>query len=138
VVGCLLFGAQDRRNGRAGFAYSSWFGLLFSLLYLTTGDLIAVTIAHALGNILAVVLWAPRIERSRRAAAPRRRRSSSDDAAVSHDVSPPRSVRHRTADRRAKAPRTYSVHPPRRSPPHRAPSPHAPARTSAIRRRSSV
>jgi membrane protease YdiL (CAAX protease family) len=68
ALGCLLFGAQHLRNGRAGFAYSSWFGLLFSLLYLTTGDLIAVTIAHALGNILAVAQWGPRIERSLRAA----------------------------------------------------------------------
>jgi membrane protease YdiL (CAAX protease family) len=69
ALGCLLFGAQHLRNGRAGFAYSAWFGLLFSLLYLITGDLIAVTIAHAAGNILAVAQWAPRIERSRRAAA---------------------------------------------------------------------
>jgi membrane protease YdiL (CAAX protease family) len=71
AIGSLLFGAQHLRNGRAGVAYSSWFGLLFSVLYLTTGDLIAVTIAHAAGNILAVAQWAPRIERARRAAAPR-------------------------------------------------------------------
>jgi membrane protease YdiL (CAAX protease family) len=69
--GTLLFGAQHLRNGRAGFAYASFFGLLFSLLYLATDDLAAVIIAHAAGNILAAAQWAPRIERARRQHAPR-------------------------------------------------------------------
>ena len=34
------------------------------MLYLATGNLIAVMIAHAAGNILAPTQWAPRIERA--------------------------------------------------------------------------
>jgi membrane protease YdiL (CAAX protease family) len=68
VAGSLVFGAQHLRNGRSGMAYASFFGLMFSLLYLGTGNLIAVIISHAVGNILSVAQWAPRIERARQAA----------------------------------------------------------------------
>lgn len=64
--GMLLFGAQHLRNGPRGLAYTSFFGLMFGLLYLATSDLLAVIVAHAAGNILTVVQWAPRIERVRR------------------------------------------------------------------------
>ncbi len=74
VLGCaggtVLFGAQHLRNGRSGVLYSSFYGLLFSVLYLSTGDLVAVAIAHAAGNLLAAATWAPRIERMRRNALP--------------------------------------------------------------------
>ncbi len=66
--GSIVFGAQHLRNGPGAMAYSTFFGVMFSLLYLATGDLIAVILAHAAGNILAVVQWAPRIERARQAA----------------------------------------------------------------------
>ena len=64
----LLFAAQHLRNGRQGFAYASAFGVIFAVLYVTTGDLAAVIIAHATGNILAVFQWAPAIERARQEA----------------------------------------------------------------------
>ncbi len=65
VFGSLLFGAQHLRNGRRAFVQSSRFGVMFALLYLATGDLVAVVIAHAAGNILAVTHGAPRLERAR-------------------------------------------------------------------------
>lgn len=68
VAGSLLFGGQHLRNGRNALIHSSGFGVMFSLLYLVTGDLVAVVIAHAGGNILAAAQWAPRIERARQAA----------------------------------------------------------------------
>lgn len=68
VGGSLLFGSQHLRGGLTGMAYSSFFGVLFSILYLVTGDLIAVVVAHAAGNILTATCWAPRIERARQAA----------------------------------------------------------------------
>ena len=68
VGGSLAFGAQHLRNGPSGMAYPCFFGVLFSLLYLATGDLVAVIVAHAAGNILAAAQWAPRIERARQAA----------------------------------------------------------------------
>lgn len=64
----LLFGAQHLRNGRQGFAYASAYGVLFSVLYLATGSLVSVIVAHATGNVLAVFQWAPSIERARQAA----------------------------------------------------------------------
>jgi membrane protease YdiL (CAAX protease family) len=63
--GAVVFGLQHLRTGVAGFAYACGFAVMFSLLYLATADLIAVVIAHAVGNILAVVYWAPRIEHAR-------------------------------------------------------------------------
>lgn len=71
VGGSLAFGAQHLRNGRAAMAYAGFYGVLFSVLYLLTGNLIAVMVAHAAGNILTVAQWAPRIERARRQAMPR-------------------------------------------------------------------
>lgn len=65
AAGAVLFGLQHLRNGLAGFAYACGFAVMFSLLYLATADLIAVVIAHAVGNILAVAYWAPRIEHAR-------------------------------------------------------------------------
>ena len=55
------------RNGRAGFGYATSFGVLFALLYLATGNLVAVIVAHGAGNLLAATQWAPRIERARQA-----------------------------------------------------------------------
>jgi membrane protease YdiL (CAAX protease family) len=65
VVGSALFGAQHLRNGRQGFSYAAGFGVLFSALYLATGDLAAVILAHAIGNILAAAQWTPWVERAR-------------------------------------------------------------------------
>lgn len=62
----LLFGAQHLRNGLHGMLYSSLFGLAFASLFLITGDLWAVMIAHAVGNLLAAWQWAPRIERAQK------------------------------------------------------------------------
>jgi len=66
VSSSLLFGLQHLRNGAAGVAYSSFYGLLFACLYLATGDLVAVMVTHAAGNIFATVYGAPRIARIRR------------------------------------------------------------------------
>jgi membrane protease YdiL (CAAX protease family) len=68
VGGSLIFGAQHLRNGLAGAAYATCFGVMFALLYLATGNLIAVMAAHAAGNMLAAAQWAPRIEQARQAA----------------------------------------------------------------------
>lgn len=68
AAGSLVFGAQHLRGGVMSMAYASVFGLLFSILYLLTGDLIAVIVSHCAGNLLTAALWAPWIERSRQAA----------------------------------------------------------------------
>jgi membrane protease YdiL (CAAX protease family) len=68
VVASFLFGLQHLRHGGVGVAYATFFGLLFSSLYVLTGELIAVIIAHAAGNILAATRWAPGI-RARQATA---------------------------------------------------------------------
>jgi membrane protease YdiL (CAAX protease family) len=65
-VGSLLFGAQHLRNGRTGFRHAAFYGVIFSLLFLATRNLIAVAAAHALGNMLAATVWAPRIARAQR------------------------------------------------------------------------
>lgn len=64
--GSLLFGAQHLRNGIARAILASGYGVLFALLYLITGNLVAVIVAHAAGNILAGLQWTPRIEQMRR------------------------------------------------------------------------
>jgi membrane protease YdiL (CAAX protease family) len=66
VVSSLLFGAQHLRNGLHGMAYSTLFGLVFGTLFLITGNLWAVILAHAAGNLLAAWQWAPRIELARK------------------------------------------------------------------------
>lgn len=66
ILGSLLFGAQHLRNGLAGMLYATCFGVAFAALFLITGNLIAVIIAHAAGNLLTGWQWAPRIENARR------------------------------------------------------------------------
>jgi membrane protease YdiL (CAAX protease family) len=68
LLSSLIFGAQHLRNGWPGLIHASRYGLLFSLLYVAGHNLIAVIIAHAVGNFLAAVWWAPQVERARRAA----------------------------------------------------------------------
>jgi membrane protease YdiL (CAAX protease family) len=63
--GSLLFGSQHLRNGPTAVMYSTFYGLLFSCLYLATNDLIAVVIAHAAGNLFAATYGAPTIARIR-------------------------------------------------------------------------
>jgi membrane protease YdiL (CAAX protease family) len=66
--GAVLFGMQHLRSGLSGLLYSTGFGVLFALLYLLTGNLYAVIIAHAAGNVLTAWQWAPRIEAARQRA----------------------------------------------------------------------
>ncbi|HYM78039.1 MAG TPA: CPBP family intramembrane glutamic endopeptidase [Candidatus Dormibacteraeota bacterium] len=66
IASSLLFGAQHLRNGMHGMVYSTLFGLVFASLFLITGNLWAVMLAHAVGNLLAAWQWAPRIERARK------------------------------------------------------------------------
>jgi membrane protease YdiL (CAAX protease family) len=66
IASSLLFGAQHLRNGLHGMTYSTLFGLVFASLFLITGNLWAVILAHASGNLLAAWQWAPRIERARK------------------------------------------------------------------------
>lgn len=65
IGGSLLFGAQHLRNGVSGMIYSTGFGVVFALLFLATGNLWAVMLAHAGGNLLTALKWAPQIERAR-------------------------------------------------------------------------
>jgi membrane protease YdiL (CAAX protease family) len=64
----LVFGMQHLRSGPSAFAHSTGFGIEFSLLFLATGNLWAVMIAHATGNLLTVWRWAPKIEKARQSA----------------------------------------------------------------------
>jgi membrane protease YdiL (CAAX protease family) len=73
AAGSFIFGAQHLRNGPSALVHSSFFGVMFSLLYLATNDLVAVIIAHATGNLLAAAQWAPRIERARQRALQQKR-----------------------------------------------------------------
>lgn len=68
MAGSLLFGSQHLRNGPQAMMYSTFYGLLFSCLYLATNDLIAVTIAHAAGNLFAATYGARRIAHVRQKA----------------------------------------------------------------------
>jgi uncharacterized protein len=63
VSGSLLFGIQHLRNGITGVAYSCFYGVVFSCLYLATRDLVTVVVAHAAGNIFATLYGAPRVAR---------------------------------------------------------------------------
>lgn len=65
VAGSLLFGAQHFRNGPAGVIATTAFGVVFAFLFVATGNLLAIMLAHAIGNLLAAWQWAPRIERAR-------------------------------------------------------------------------
>jgi membrane protease YdiL (CAAX protease family) len=65
IGGSLAFGAQHLRNGPSGMIHSMTFGVIFALLFVVTGNLWAVMIAHAVGNLLAAWQWAPRIEMAR-------------------------------------------------------------------------
>lgn len=65
VAGSLLFGAQHLRNGPSGMIYSTGFGVVFALLFVLTGNLWALVLAHAGGNLLTAFKWAPQIERAR-------------------------------------------------------------------------
>jgi membrane protease YdiL (CAAX protease family) len=65
VISTMLFGMQHLRNGAAGMAYSSFFGLMFACLYLCTRNLAAVIVAHFAGNVFAVVYGGPWIKRIR-------------------------------------------------------------------------
>jgi membrane protease YdiL (CAAX protease family) len=67
ACGSVLFGSQHLRNGLAGLAYASFYGALFSCVYLITSDLIAVIVAHAAGNLFAALYAAPRIALARQA-----------------------------------------------------------------------
>jgi membrane protease YdiL (CAAX protease family) len=69
IGGSLLFAAQHLRMGVRRASYTAGFGMMFAGLYLITGDLLAVIIAHATGNILSGLWWAPQVERLRRARA---------------------------------------------------------------------
>jgi len=71
VGGSLLFGSQHLRNGLAAVGYSTFFGVLFSCLYLATNDLTAVIIAHAAGNVFGTIYAAPRIARVRQEVMPK-------------------------------------------------------------------
>jgi membrane protease YdiL (CAAX protease family) len=68
VAGALSFGSQHLRNGPVAATYSTFYGLLFSCLYLVTGDLTAVVVSHAAGNLFAATYAAPRIARVRQEA----------------------------------------------------------------------
>lgn len=65
ILGSVCFGSQHFRNGPVAVGYSTFYGILFSCLYLATRDLIAVAIAHAAGNTVAAVYGAPQIARVR-------------------------------------------------------------------------
>lgn len=65
AIGTLFFGLQHLRRGMTGVAYSSFFGLVFACLYLLTGNLIAVMIAHASGNLFAASYGARKIHAMR-------------------------------------------------------------------------
>jgi membrane protease YdiL (CAAX protease family) len=70
AAGSFLFGVQHLRNGLRRAAYSCAYGVMFSVLYVLTGNLVAVIVAHAAGNILSGLQWTPRLERARQPAAP--------------------------------------------------------------------
>lgn len=65
ILGSVCFGSQHFRNGPLAVGYSTFYGILFSCLYLATRDLIAIAIAHAAGNTVAAVYGAPQIARVR-------------------------------------------------------------------------
>jgi membrane protease YdiL (CAAX protease family) len=70
IGGAVLFGAQHLRHGLHGMIYSTTFGVIFASLFVITGNLWAVILAHAAGNLLAAWQWAPRIARARQQAVP--------------------------------------------------------------------
>lgn len=69
-AGSLVFGAQHLRSGVRRAAYACGYGVMFSILFVATGNLVAVIVAHAAGNILSGLQWTPHLERLRQRAAP--------------------------------------------------------------------
>jgi membrane protease YdiL (CAAX protease family) len=72
MAASLAFGMQHVRSGRRAIAYTFTYGVVFSILYIATGNLMAIVIAHAAGNVLSGLHWAPRIERLRQRGTGRR------------------------------------------------------------------
>lgn len=70
AAGSLVFGAQHLRSGVRRASYACGYGVMFSVLYIATANLVAVMIAHAAGNLLSALRWTPHLERLRRQAAP--------------------------------------------------------------------
>lgn len=62
VVSSLIFGLHHLRQGINASIYSSFYGILFSVLYLTTQSLFSVIIAHIIGNLFVVFYVGPRLK----------------------------------------------------------------------------
>ena len=59
----LIFGFQHLAGGLGAVLYASLFGILFSIIYLTTGSLYPAIAAHAAGNAFTLFYTQPRLRR---------------------------------------------------------------------------
>jgi membrane protease YdiL (CAAX protease family) len=64
----VVFAAQHLRRGIAASLYSGGYGILFSLLYLASGNVISVMVAHATGNMFVAAYGAHQAAQIRRKA----------------------------------------------------------------------
>ena len=62
----IIFALHHLGRGRVGAIYSFCYALLFSALYLVTGNLISVMIAHAAGNLFTSTYTARRLRAMQR------------------------------------------------------------------------
>lgn len=69
MIGTIIFSLQHVGRGPAAALYAFGYGVLFSTLYLMTGELVAVMVAHACGNAFSALYAAPRLRAMQRLAA---------------------------------------------------------------------
>lgn len=66
AVSSAVFGLVHLRQGCLSVVFTTAFGLAFCAIYLTTDDLFALIISHALGNLAVVYYFAPMVRRRAR------------------------------------------------------------------------
>jgi membrane protease YdiL (CAAX protease family) len=67
VGSSFIFALQHLRRGPGAAAYAGFYGILFSILFVVTGNLLSVTVAHAGGNLF-VTFYTSRESQRRRVA----------------------------------------------------------------------
>jgi membrane protease YdiL (CAAX protease family) len=65
VASSLIFGLHHLRGGILSVVFTGYFGIMFCILYLVTGDLPSIMFAHALGNFTVTFYFAPKLRHQR-------------------------------------------------------------------------
>jgi membrane protease YdiL (CAAX protease family) len=63
LVSNFLFALYHFSNGLAQIVYSFFFGLIFSMIFVISGSLIATTISHIAGNLFVLLITVPQLQK---------------------------------------------------------------------------